>query len=126
MTAPLMSAMPALSAMGSAGDLAGLAGALFGGVALGVLCFGGLWLTLWCLAEQAERADNTHPALLLLGSFSLRSTILFAGLWWIGSQDSVRTLACAAGVIAVRPVFARLMRPAAKHVETKRFWTRSR
>lgn len=81
--------------------------ALLGGAALGVVFFGGLWLTVRRL-ERHRRASALFAA-----SLMARSAVLLAGLWWFGRGEMLRMLGCAAGVLILRPVFVWGIAPSA-------------
>lgn len=70
--------------------------AFAGGLALGVVFFGGLRLTL------AQLPRSRRPALLLLVSFFARITVLAAGLWWIGGDAWQRYVLALAGILVAR------------------------
>lgn len=79
--------------------LSGLAGAL-----LGVLFFGGLWWTvrLGVMAKQ--------PALIFLGSWVIRMSLVLAGFYFVGGHHWERLLICLLGFIAGRLIVTRLTR----------------
>jgi F1F0 ATPase subunit 2 len=73
-----------------------LAFSLACGVALGIIYFGGLWLTLQRLAS------TDRPAILALGSFLVRSGVCIFGFYLI-SGNGLEGLACGlAGFILVK------------------------
>lgn len=80
--------------------LALLVPAFIAGVILGVLFFGGLWITLSLVVSRSR-------PLLAAASFTVRSAVLLVGLWWVGRGDWRLMVACAAGVLAVRAVLRR-------------------
>jgi F1F0 ATPase subunit 2 len=65
-----------------------------GGAALGVLYFGGLWLTVRRLPA------SEHPATLLLGSFVVRAALAVGGFFLLLSDEPLR-LAVALGAFLV-------------------------
>ncbi len=73
---------------------------LAGGI-LGLVYFGGLWLTV--SAMQRVRS----PALLFVGSFVLRMSLAVAGFWLVMAGQWERAAACLAGFVAVRIVLTR-------------------
>lgn len=73
------------------------AGALLGG-----LFFGGLWWT----ARKGLPADN--PALWFVGSWLLRTSLMWAGFYFVAGGDWRRTLACLFGFICARQAVLRL------------------
>jgi len=70
--------------------------ALSGGMALGVLFFGGLWFTV----KMAVNAKI--PALWFLGSLLLRVTLTMLGFYFIGSGNWLRLVICALGFFLAR------------------------
>lgn len=71
---------------------------LLAGVGLGLFYFGGLWLTVQRLPTIR------HPALLMLGSFFLRTLAALVGFYVIMSGSWVRLLVCLTGFIVIRTV----------------------
>jgi len=78
--------------------------ALLAGAALGVVFFGGLWLTL----QRMQSAR--HPALLLAGSFIGRSVITLAGFYVIAGGHLERLLVAVLGFVLARMVTSRWVR----------------
>ena len=76
-----------------------LAGA--GGIILGLVHFGGLWWTVQHLSE------TRRPAVLLLGSFIVRSSIVLGVLYFIMHGNVLRLLPAMAGFIISRQIFIR-------------------
>ena len=70
--------------------------AFAGGVALGILFFYGLWLTV----RKALASGN--PALLFLGSSVARTVIALSGFFFIATGSWQRLLICVAGFITGR------------------------
>jgi F1F0 ATPase subunit 2 len=66
------------------------------GLALGALFFCGLWLTV------KKATTSTRPALLILGSFVLRISIVVIGFYFIGAGNWQRLLMVLAGFIVAR------------------------
>ncbi|MEO6669595.1 MAG: ATP synthase subunit I [Ferruginibacter sp.] len=66
------------------------------GLLLGVLFFGGLWLTVKKLTA------SKMPALLVLGSFFFRVSIVLIGFYFIGLGDWRKLIVCLAGFILSR------------------------
>lgn len=88
-------------------DWAELLRAVLSGVALGVVYFAGLWLSVR-RAAQLER-----PALFMVGSFMLRTMIVLIGFYLIMDGRWQQLLAALAGFALVRVVLVRcLVRPA--------------
>ncbi len=80
--------------------LAAVAGFILGG-----LYFGGLWLTIRHLP------DSRHPALLMLGSFMLRSFFVAAGFYPMIQQDWHNALFMLIGFILARLLLTRYVKP---------------
>ncbi len=75
------------------------------GAIIGVLYFGGLWLTLNKLTETRRWG-------LWLGiSFLLRTTIAAASFWFLGAGDWRRIVALATGFTIVRFLSVKQIRP---------------
>ena len=68
----------------------------FSGIALGVIFFGGLWLTV----KKITTAKN--PSLLFMGSFFLRLSITLCGFYFISGGKWQSLLACLLGFISSR------------------------
>jgi len=83
--------------------------AFIAGAALGILFFGGLWLTV------KKTVTIKNPAILLLGSMLLRTGITLVGFYYISQGDWQRLLICLAGFIAARFIVIRFT----KLIETK-------
>jgi F1F0 ATPase subunit 2 len=74
------------------------------GAGLGVVYFGGLWLTVRRLPEAR------WPALLLLGSMVGRTALTLLGFYVVMGARWERLLACLAGFILARMVLVRRLR----------------
>ena len=72
-------------------DLWLLAGSFVGGVLLGLLFYGGLWWTVRRLAHAQQ------PALLMLGSFWLRTGVVVAGFYLLMNGSWQRLLLAGIG-----------------------------
>ena len=70
--------------------------ALIAGLGLGIIFFGGLWLTVKIATASKQ------PALWFLGSLVLRISITLTGFYYIGSGDLLRILSCFIGFICAR------------------------
>jgi len=85
--------------------LAGVAGLLLGGI-----FFGGLWWTV------REGVTSRRPALLFIGSFVLRTSIVLAGIYLVGRASGPQTwqplLLCLLGMLIARYLVTWLTRPA--------------
>lgn len=89
--------------------------ALITGGVLGILFFGGLWLTV------RKGMTSKTPALWFLGSFVVRMGIVLAGFYLIMKQgDWLIGLLCLLGFIAARVIVLRLTRTnESVHLEVK-------
>jgi F1F0 ATPase subunit 2 len=78
--------------------------ALIGGLILGFLFFGGLWLTL------KRTLGSSYVALWLLGSSLLRTAIVLTGFYYMSQGSLLQLLVSVAGFLAGRFVILRLTR----------------
>ena len=85
-------------------EMVTLVPALMGGVALGILFFGGLWWTV------QKGVHSERPALWFFTSFLLRTTMVMAGLYYISGGHWPRLLVCLLGCIIGRLIVMRLSR----------------
>ena len=76
--------------------------ALFAGVLIGLLFFGGLWWTV------QKAMSSRQPGLLFAGSFLLRTLLTLAAFYLIGSGSWQRLLACLIGFILGRILIRQL------------------
>ena len=74
---------------------------LLAGFGLGILFFGGLWITVRALPTAQ------HPALLALGSFWGRTAVTVAGIAWAADGTWQRAVICLAGFILARVMLSR-------------------
>ena len=81
-----------------------LAASLATGVMLGLLYFGGLWLTMRSL--PAVR----YPALVALGSFFTRTALLLAAFYLVMDGHWERLGACLTGFVVARNLVVRRLR----------------
>ncbi len=89
-----------------------LAGAA--GLVLGMIFFGGLWLTI------RKGLTARQPAIWFFGSMLLRMGIALAGFYFVGRGDWRRLLACLLAFIIARFVVTWLTRaPAENHGSRK-------
>ena len=79
--------------------MAGIAGLL-----LGVLFFGGLWLTVY------KGATSEHPALWFFGSFIFRMAAVLSGFFLVSGGHGPRVLTCLLGFAFGRIIVMRLTR----------------
>jgi len=77
-----------------------LAGCLWG-MTLGIIYFGGLWVTV----RFVQRVSN--PKILLLASFILRMAILLAGIWFVLRAGPLAFTTTLGAVLLVRFVMIR-------------------
>jgi F1F0 ATPase subunit 2 len=70
--------------------------AFFAGIALGILFFGVLWLTV------KKSVTAKAPWLWVLGSFFLRVSITLLGFYFVGAGNWQRLLICLGGFIIAR------------------------
>lgn len=77
--------------------------ALISGVMVGLLYFAGLWLTVSRLPVAR------YPALLVLGSFLLRTLIALAGFYLVMAGSLFNLLACLVGFILARTLTLRIL-----------------
>jgi F1F0 ATPase subunit 2 len=75
--------------------------AFIGGLVLGVLFFGGLWLTV------KKSITSKIPALWVFGSFFLRIGITLIGFYYISLGNWQRLLICVLGFVAARYIVIR-------------------
>lgn len=79
---------------------------LVAGAGLGLLYFGGLWLTVQKLLSAR------HPALLAFGSFLVRTAVVMAGFYFVMDGRFDRLVACLVGFIVARQLLMRILTPA--------------
>jgi F1F0 ATPase subunit 2 len=84
--------------------IASLIPALFAGLVLGAIFFGGLWWTVRRIAEPSAGPFG------FLGSLLLRMALVLGGVYWIGDGDWRRLCACLVGFLAARILASRLVR----------------
>ncbi|QWF72533.1 ATP synthase subunit I [Methylomonas paludis] len=83
-------------------DILILALAWLAGAGLGGVFFAGLWWTI------RNGLNCKHPALLFLGSWLLRSTLVVAGFYLVGGSQWQRWLSCLVGFIMARLLVSHL------------------
>jgi F1F0 ATPase subunit 2 len=79
------------------------------GAALGVIFFGGLWLTV------RRGVSSVRPALWFLGSMVLRTSVTLAGFYFVAGGRWQRLVACLVGFIVARFVVMWLLRPSGEN-----------
>lgn len=77
-------------------DVLYYSGIVLAGMVLGMIFFGGLWLTV------QRMPTSRHPALLFLISLITRMAIVLGGFWLITKGAPGAVLACLAGFFVVR------------------------
>ncbi|MET3980992.1 F1F0 ATPase subunit 2 [Mucilaginibacter sp. UYP25] len=78
--------------------------ALIGGLILGILFFGGLWLTV------KRTLGSPYVALWLLGSSLIRTGIVLTGFYFMAQGSLLQLLVSVAGFIAGRLLILKLTR----------------
>lgn len=73
-----------------------LGGLIVFGMILGVIFFGGLWLTI------RKMPTAKWPVLLFLCSLISRTFVVLAGIWYVAAGDATSIAACLLGFIALR------------------------
>ena len=74
------------------------------GAFLGMIYFTGLWLTIQRLAT------SQHPALLMVASLFVRTSIVLAGFYPIIKLDWVNSLYCLSGFLLARFIITRRLK----------------
>lgn len=77
-------------------EISNLIWAFIVGLLLGILFFGGLWITV------KKIINSKTPGLLMVGSFVLRITIVSAGFYFIGLGDWKKLVVCLIGFTVAR------------------------
>jgi F1F0 ATPase subunit 2 len=90
-----------------------LALALFAGLLLGAIFFGGLWWTV----RKGVAAKNA--ALWFLGSLLLRMAIVLAGFYFVGRGNWQRLMICLLGFVIARFIVMRLTRTTIENGNSK-------
>ncbi|WP_026814146.1 ATP synthase subunit I [Arenibacter certesii] len=75
--------------------------ALFAGIVLGVVFFGGLWYTV------RVGLRSSKAGLIFTGSLILRMLIILLGFYYIGANSWQKMLACLVGFLIARVVITR-------------------
>ena len=78
--------------------------ALMSGLILGMIFFGGLWLTV------KKALGTTYAALWFLGSSLIRTAIVLTGFYFAAHGSLLRLLVSVAGFVAARFLVLRLTR----------------
>ncbi|WP_339909542.1 ATP synthase subunit I [Symmachiella dynata] len=74
------------------------------GIVLGVIYFGGLWLTV----RNVHQVQ--HPALLCIGSFVVRNALVLPAFYLVMDGHWVRIVSCLVGFFIVRYVWIHRIR----------------
>ncbi|HPS17190.1 MAG TPA: ATP synthase subunit I [Bacteroidales bacterium] len=77
--------------------------ALFAGIIIGAIFFGGLWLTI------KKGVTSKNPLLWVLGSFILRTGIALVGFYYISEGNWKKLLICLFGFILARLLSKRFL-----------------
>jgi F1F0 ATPase subunit 2 len=83
-------------------EIMGLSLALFAGLSLGALFFGGLW---WTVRRSLSAA---HPSIWLFASLMLRMSATLVGFYLVGRGDWQRLAVSLVGFVLARAVVMRL------------------
>lgn len=78
--------------------------ALISGLILGIIFFGGLWLTV------KEALGTTYATLWFLGSSLIRTAIVLTGFYFVAQGSMLQLLISVAGFVAARYLVLRLTR----------------
>ena len=85
-------------------EILNLGPALFTGMLLGAMFFGGLWWTV------RKGLTSTQPVVWFSGSLLLRTSVTLAGFYMISDGHWERLLMCLVGFTMARPIVTRLTR----------------
>ena len=77
-------------------EIINLLPALLAGIGLGIVFFGGLWLTI------QKGLQSKKSGLIFTGSFIVRMTVILLGFYYVGANDWKMMLACLAGFLIAR------------------------
>lgn len=80
--------------------------ALFAGIILGVLFFGGLWFTV------RLGLGSKKTALIFISSFFIRMAVVLLGFYYVGANNWQKMLACLGGFLIARIVIVFLTKKA--------------
>jgi F1F0 ATPase subunit 2 len=83
-------------------EIINLLPAMFAGIALGIIFFGGLWFTI------RKGLDSKRPALIFVGSLILRMGIVLMGFYYVGADSWKKMLACLVGFLIARIVIVHI------------------
>ena len=82
-------------------EIINLLPALFAGIGLGIVFFGGLWLTI------QKGLQSKKSGLIFTGSFIIRMTVILLGFYYVGANDWKMMAACLAGFLIARVAITR-------------------
>jgi F1F0 ATPase subunit 2 len=85
-------------------EIPGLLLAVFVGLMLGTVFFGGLWWTV------RRGLSSPQAGLWFTGSFLLRTTVVIMGFWFVAQGDWRRLAGCIAGFLGARFLVMRMTR----------------
>ncbi len=83
-------------------EIISLLPAFFAGIILGVIFFGGLWLTV----SHGLRAKKS--IVIFVGSFMVRMVIILLGFYYVGANDWRKMLVCLSGFLIARFLITRI------------------
>ncbi|MFW6162847.1 MAG: ATP synthase subunit I [Planctomycetota bacterium] len=86
-------------------DVLWLVAALVAGGLIGLVYYGGLWLTVRRLPQ------SRHPAALSFGSFVVRMALAAVGFWLVMGDRWERAVVALAGALVVRTVLVHRLSP---------------
>ena len=86
------------------------------GALLGLLFFGGLWLTV------TKGMSSPHPALWFFISMLLRTGVVLTGFYFVTAGQLERLLACLAGFIVSRLIISHLLKASGKELPARKGW----
>lgn len=83
-------------------EIVSLLPALFAGIALGILFFGGLWFTI------RKSIGSKRPTMLFMGSLIIRMAIVVLGFYYVGTSHWLKMLVCLVGFLIARMIITRI------------------
>lgn len=83
-------------------EILSLLPAVVAGMLLGVIFFGGLWLTV------TKGLGSKKASLIFLGSLFLRMAIILVGFYFVGGDSWQKMLACLVGFLIARIVITNI------------------
>ncbi len=83
-------------------DILSLLPAVLAGILLGVIFFGGLWLTV------NKGLGSKSATLIFFGSLILRMAIILTGFYFVGGDSWQKLLACLVGFLIARIVITNI------------------